>query len=150
MRGFHLLGRALSRWSLAGLLNCAWDVTNIRKAAGAHGTRERSPHASKGGNKTPRAVVAASARGSGPPPQQSTIPSDLTRPGMAQQNPLGSLFGSAWTVLLAGTAGLHGGLQSANGGSIHGNYSPTRHRGNTRALHWPTRDRSLSAWLHIG
>ena len=63
-----------------------------------------------GGNK--KAADAAAALGFGVP-QQNTILSDMAGLRMAQQNPLGSLFGSIGTNVMAGLGCLGGaGLQS--------------------------------------
>ena len=65
-----------------------------------------SPYAgSKGCQRKSKAVDAATALGLGVPQQKPMLPG-LAGLGMAQQNPLDSLFGSAGTNPLAGIAGL--------------------------------------------
>ena len=84
---------------------------------GGYAGKQENPYASggKGGNK--KTIGAATALGLGPLPQQNTMLSGLAGLGMAQQNPLDSLFGSAGTNTLAGLGGLNTGLglHSANG-----------------------------------
>ena len=81
-------------YSPAGLLSSARDVTNIRKAAdsyaGKHGKQSHTGGGKCGGNNK-KTVDAATALGLGLP-QQNTMLSGLAGLGMAQQNPLDSLF----------------------------------------------------------
>ena len=73
------------------------------------GYKAKQPYASggKGGGNNTKTVGAATALGLGPLPQQNTMLSGLTGLGMAQQNPLDSLFGSGGTNTMAGLGGLN-------------------------------------------
>ena len=70
-----------------------------------------------GGSNNKKTVGAVTALGLGLLSQQNTMLSGLTGLGIAQQNPLDSLFGSVRMNTLAGLGGLNTGLQSANGGN---------------------------------
>ena len=89
------------------------------KCGGYAGEKGKQSYVSgvKGGGNNKKTVDAATALGLGPLPQQNTMLSRLAGLGMAQQNPLDSLFGSAGTNTLARLGGLNTGLQSANGGN---------------------------------
>ena len=90
------------------------------KGGGNVGNKGKQNYASKGGNKMSKTVDAATALGLGIPPQQNAMLSGLTGPGMAQQNPLDSLFGSAGTNpagWLAGCQWLATGCLFKNGGA---------------------------------
>ena len=95
--------RALPRWSSQQHTG----RNQQPKGGGYAGNKGKQTHASKGGNKTPGAAGAATALGLGMPPQQNAAPSGLMGLGMAQQSPLGSLFGSAGTNPLADITGLN-------------------------------------------
>ena len=90
------------------------------KGGGYARNKGTQPYASKGGNKMSKTVDAATALGLGILPQQNTMLSGLAGLGMAQQNPLDSLFGSVGTNVnpLAGITGLNTSLQSANDGNV--------------------------------
>ena len=102
--------------SPADILSSAWDVANGRKAAVTQGNRVTNP--TRVGAKVAVATRkhAAPALGLGAS-QQNTMFLDLAGLGMAQQNPLDSLFGSVGTDTMAGLGGLNPGLQSANSGN---------------------------------
>ena len=88
--------------------------SQLQNGGGYTGNKGNQTH-TEGGNRTPKAVDAASALGLGVlPPQHAMLPG-FTGPGVAQPNSLGSMFGSAGTNPLAGVTGLHTGLHSANG-----------------------------------
>ena len=89
---------------------------NQQSKGGGYAGNQGNPYASggKGGNNK-KTASDATALGLGPLPQQNTMLSGLAGLGIAQQNPLDSLFGSVGTNTLAGLGGLNTGLQSANG-----------------------------------
>ena len=66
----------------------------------------------KGGGNNKKPVDVDTALGLGPLPQQNTMLSGLAGLGMAQRNPMDSLFGSVRTNTLAGLGGLNTGLLS--------------------------------------
>ena len=87
------------------------------KGGGYAGNKGSKPYASGGnggGNK--KSVDAATALGLGLTPQ-NTMLSGMAGLGMAQPNPLDSLFGTMGTNTMAGLGGLGTSLQSANSGN---------------------------------
>ena len=84
--------------------------------AGNKGNKTYASGGRSGGNKQ-QTVDAATALGLGVP-LQNTVLSGMVGLGMAQPNPLGSLFGSIGTNTVAGLGGFGGaGSQSANSGN---------------------------------
>ena len=82
--------------------------------AGNKGNKTYASGGKGGGNK--KTVDAATALGLGLP-SQNTMLSGIAGLGMAQPNPLDSLFGTMGTNTMAGLGGLGTGLQSANSGN---------------------------------
>ena len=82
--------------------------------AGNKGNKTYASGGKGGGNK--KTVDAATALGLGLP-SQNTMLSGMAGLGMAQPNPLDSLFGTMGTNTMAGLGGLGTSLQSANSGN---------------------------------
>ena len=87
------------------------------KGGGYAGNKGNKTYASGGkGGAGKKSVDAATALGLGLP-QQNTMLSGMAGLGMAQPNPLDSLFGTMGTSTMVGLGGLGTGLQSANSGN---------------------------------